>query len=219
MSRKKLHRFQQNAESQNVIEPGKPLFETIKGNWSKDFFENDKPIVLELGCGLGEYSVGLARVFPEKNFIGVDIKGDRIARGSQAAIQEGLQNVGFLRTKIQEITKFFAENEVDEIWITFPDPRPRNKDIKRRLTSPRFLEMYRFIIKNGGLLHLKTDSEPLFDYSYEELKKFGLQELIFTKDLHNSPLAELHHGIKTKYEGIFGAKGFLINYLQGRVKK
>lgn len=219
MSRKKLLFFQQNAESQNVIEPGKPLFETIKGQWHDVFFKNSNPIVLELGCGKGEYSVGLARVFPEKNFIGMDIKGDRIARGSQQALAEDLTNVAFVRSKIQEIEKFFAEDEISEIWITFPDPRPRNKDIKRRLTSPRFLEMYRNILKNNGTIHLKTDSEPLFDYSLDVFQKIGLVELRFTKDLYASDMAYLHFGIKTKYEGIFSAMGFKINYLQGKLQK
>lgn len=219
MSRKKLLRFQQNTESHNVIEPGKPLFESIKGNWLRDYFQNLNPIVLELGCGMGEYTVGLARVFTNKNFIGVDIKGDRIARGSQAALGEQLKNVAFVRTKIQEIERFFDENEVDEIWITFPDPRPRNKDIKRRLTSPRFIEMYRRIIKPRGLLHLKTDSESLFDYSLDVLQNTLLQDVVFTKDLYQSALANDHFGIKTKYEGIFSAQGFKINYLRGWVNK
>jgi tRNA (guanine-N7-)-methyltransferase len=213
MSRKKSKRFAQARENFNVLEPGNELFSEINGNWNKLFFKNQNPIVLEIGCGKGEYTIGLAKLFPEKNFIGIDIKGDRIAVGSNKAIEHNLNNVGFLRIKVQELLNFFNENEVSEIWITFPDPQPLKSGIKKRLTNERFLEMYKNILSLNGILHLKTDSEILFDYSLETIKSFGTKNLVFTKDLYNSDLKVQHFGIKTRFEEIFTEKGFLINYL------
>lgn len=214
MTRRKIHRFQFNATSTNVIEVGKPIYTSIKGNWRTQYFNNVNPIVLELACGKGEYTVGLAQAFPEKNFIGIDIKGDRMARGAQAAQQLQLGNVAFLRTDIRYLHEFFEEGEVDEIWITFPDPQPRPKQEKHRLTHPGFLERYTHILKPAGTLHLKTDNPPFFAYSLETIPEAGFTDLIYTTDLYNSPLNQIHLGIKTKYEGIFFDKGFTINYLQ-----
>ena len=214
MTRRKQHRFLQNQESPNVIEAGKPAYKTIKGNWRRDYFGNDQPIVLELACGKGEYTIGLGQAYPQTNFIGVDIKGDRIARGSQAALQRGLTNVAFLRTDISFIEEFFEPGEVDEIWITFPDPQPRAKQEKHRLTHPRFLTVYKRLLKPGGTLHLKTDNPELFAYSVEQVEAEGFSSLQKTTDLYNSPLNQIHLGIKTKYEQLFFDKGFTINYLQ-----
>ncbi len=200
-------------ENLNVLEPGKVLYENIKGNWNSIFFQNENPIVLEIGCGKGEYTIGLAKLFPEKNFIGIDIKGDRIAVGSNNAIVQDLKNVGFLRIKVQDLISFFEKDEVSEIWITFPDPQPLKSGIKRRLTNDRFLEMYKSILIEDGILHLKTDSELLFDYTLERLEAFGTKDLVFTKDLYQSDLNVRHFGIKTRFEEIFTNKGFLINYL------
>lgn len=197
-----------------MIEMGKPLFTEIKGNWQTDYFKNQQPLVLELACGKGEYTVGLARAYPATNFIGVDIKGDRIARGSQAAQTEGLANVAFLRTDIRYLTDFFADGEVSEIWITFPDPQPRDRQEKHRLTFPSFLTMYRRVLAPGGLLHLKTDNTDFFDYSLTTLPANGFTDLIATHDLYQSELNDLHLGIKTKYEALFYDKGFSIKYLQ-----
>lgn len=214
MTRRKQHRFVQNAESTNVIEVGKPLYKTIKGNWRNDYFGNENPIVLELACGKGEYTVGLAQAFPGVNFIGVDIKGDRIARGSQAAQTLGLANVAFLRTDINFLTEFFQDREVDEIWVTFPDPQPRPKQEKHRLTHPRFLTLYKRLLKPGGTFHLKTDNPELFAYSVEKVEEEHFTDLQLTTDLYTSPLNAIHLGIKTKYEQLFYDKGFTINYLQ-----
>jgi tRNA (guanine-N7-)-methyltransferase len=214
VTRRKTHRFLQNAESANVIEAGKPLYKTIRGRWRSDYFGNDNPIVLELACGKGEYTVGLGTAFPQLNFIGVDIKGDRIARGSKAAQTRGLTNVAFLRTDINFLTEFFSEGEVNEIWITFPDPQPRPKQEKHRLTHPRFLAVYRQLLVPGGTLHLKTDNPELFAYSLEQVQQADCMNLQSTTDLYNSPLNEIHLGIKTKYEQLFFNQGFTINYLQ-----
>jgi tRNA (guanine-N7-)-methyltransferase len=214
VTRRKHHFFLQNAESANVIEVGKSLYKTIKGRWRQDYFTNDNPIVLELACGKGEYSIGLAQAFPDTNFIGVDIKGDRIARGSKIAQTLGLSNVAFLRTDINYLQEFFEEGEVNEIWITFPDPQPRPKQDKHRLTHPRFLAIYKQLLVRGGTMHLKTDSPELFGYSVEQVKQFGCYDLQLTTDLYQSPLNKIHFGIKTKYEQVFFDKGFTINYLQ-----
>ena len=214
MTKRKNHRFLHNAESRYVIEAGKPLYKTIKGRWCTEYFANDNPIVLELACGKGEYTVGLAQAFPTTNFIGVDIKGDRIARGAQAAQQLGLVNAAFLRTDINFLREFFINQEVSEIWITFPDPQPRPRQEKHRLTHPRFLLLYKELLQPGGTLHLKTDSPELFAYSAEQIGGSGFIDLQITTDLYNSPLNEIHLGIKTKYEQMFFEKGFTINYLQ-----
>ncbi|GAB4039126.1 tRNA (guanosine(46)-N7)-methyltransferase TrmB [Spirosoma jeollabukense] len=214
MTRRKAQFFLQNAESENVIEVGKPLYKTIRGHWQRDYFRNGNPIVVELACGKGEYTVGLAQAFPDTNFIGVDIKGDRIARGSQAAQTLGLTNVAFLRTDINFLTEFFVEGEINEIWITFPDPQPRPKQEKHRLTHPRFLELYKKLLVPDGMLHLKTDNPELFAYSLGTVRQLGFVNLQYTTNLYQSSLNNLHLGIKTRYEQLFFNKGFTINYLQ-----
>ena len=213
-TRNKLEKFEYIKNSPLVLEWKKDIFETIKGNWA-DFFKNEKPITLELGCGRGEYTVGLARVFPDRNHIGVDIKGNRIWKGTKTATDEGLTNVAFLRTQILLIDKFFEEGEVDEIWITFPDPRPKESDIKRRLVSPRFLRLYEKFLKKGGFLHLKTDNEGFFDYAMEVFKEENKNILISTKDLYSQPeLLKEHHGIQTAFETAYLGKGVSIKYLR-----
>lgn len=211
--RLKLQRFEQNRLANNVIERGKLAYTTSKGNWNKSQFPIDQPIVVELGCGKGEYTVGLAQAFPDKNFVGVDVKGDRIARGSQQALVGNLTNVAFLRTDIQYLEEFFAPGEISEIWITFPDPQPRDKQEKHRLTYAKFLDMYGKLLSPSGLLHLKTDNAPFFAYSMGSLPANGFALLDWTTDLYNSLLNERHLGIQTKYEAMFFAKGFSINYL------
>jgi tRNA (guanine-N7-)-methyltransferase len=159
--------------------------------------------------------VGLAALFPDKNFIGVDIKGERIWKGSTIAVEQNLANVAFLRTPILDIESFFAEGEVDEVWITFPDPRPRKRDIKRRLTSTRFLEMYKKLAKPGSYIRLKTDNTPLFEYSLEEIQpRTDIHDFQFTTDLYESELRPECFDIKTKYEQAFAAKGEKIKYLR-----
>jgi tRNA (guanine-N7-)-methyltransferase len=214
MGRKKLERFAQNAANYNVIEDGKEFYGNSKGKWQSEHFKNASPIVLELACGRGEYAVGMAELFPNKNFIGVDIKGARIWKGSSIAIEKGLTNVAFLRTYIQNLESFFAEKEVSEIWIIHPDPRPKEADARRRLTHPRFLEMYKKLLQKEGWLHLKTDNTGLFDYTLEVLKEIAIKNLVYTYDLNNSEWASEHFGIKTKYEIAFEQKGETIKYLK-----
>lgn len=214
MSRGKQARFAKNTEAKNLLEPGKEGFDTIKGNWKKDFFKNDKPITLEMGCGRGEYTVGLGRIFSDRNFIGIDIKGSRICNGSQIALNEGIDNVGFLRTHILFLSDLFENNEVDEIWVTFPDPRPKDRDIRKRLISPRYLNLYRTVLKKGGIVHLKTDNKDLYDYSLDLVNEQGLKVLANTDDLYASHLLDDHHDLQTTYEKRYIAEGFKINYLK-----
>lgn len=220
MSRQKNLRFEETFKAHNVIEENKPHYLQMKGNWNRDFFKNDQPITLEIGCGRGEYSVGLARIHPDRNFIGVDIKGDRLWAGSSQATEENLANVCFLRAQIQQIDDFFEENEVQSVWITFPDPRPKDRDIKRRLTSPRYLAHYKNMLKPGGMVYLKTDSTSLFEYTLEALnERDDIIDLEYTFDLYQSEYIDEHHGIKTMFEQKFHALGEDIKYLKFRFEQ
>tara|TARA_Y100000588_G_scaffold385596_1_gene479283 strand:- start:90 stop:749 length:660 start_codon:yes stop_codon:yes gene_type:complete len=215
MGRSKLKRFAENLERENILQDDKPNFDKLKGNWNREHFKNDLPLIVELGCGKGEYSVGLAERFPQNNFIGVDVKGDRLWVGSTEAIEKGIDTVAFLRAQIQQIDTFFDENEVSEFWITFPDPRPKKRDIKRRLTSPRFLEMYKKLLKPEGIVNFKTDNTALFEYTLETLQeRKDIKDLKFTFDLYNSDLQEYTFGIKTTFEKKYLEKGVEIKYMQ-----
>jgi len=215
MSRKKLVRFAQNEVNPNVVQAGKPIFDQIKGQWNTLQFANDQPLVVELACGRGEFTLGLGRQYPNQNFIGVDIKGSRIWKGSSSATAEGIHTVAFLRTQIQQLQDLFAPGEISELWITFPDPFPRDGDEKRRLTSPKFLEMYKQLVKTGGLIHFKTDNTGLYEYTDLVLKDRPDCQIHFnTADFYESELREAHHGIKTRYEKIFSDKGEKIKYIQ-----
>ena len=184
----------------------------LKGHWNSNFFNNDNPIVLELGCGKGEYAVGLARKFPSKNYIGVDIKGARMWTGAKQAHTEGLANVAFLRTNIELIPHFFAPGEVSEIWITFPDPQMRK--VRKRLTSTRFMELYRMILKPDGLVHLKTDSPFLYTYTDAMVKVNNLPVVVNTDNLYHSGITDDILEIKTFYEQQWLDRGPTIKYLQ-----
>ncbi|MBL3655708.1 tRNA (guanosine(46)-N7)-methyltransferase TrmB [Fulvivirga sediminis] len=215
MARGKLARFAANAERKNVIEPGKPILDEIKGHWHERYFENENDITLELACGRGEYTIGLSRLFPEKNFIGIDLKGDRIWKGSGIALEEGLDNVGFLRVHILELEKYFEPQEVSDIWITFPDPRPRDRDEKRRITHGRYLDIYKGILKHNGNVFFKTDNTGLFEYTLEVLKERNdIKDLVYTFDLYHSDLKEECYDIRTRYEKKFSEEGHDIKYLR-----
>ncbi|MBF9253659.1 tRNA (guanosine(46)-N7)-methyltransferase TrmB [Pontibacter sp. 172403-2] len=217
MTRSKLAKFAAVAERDNVIQDGDALYGRMAGQWRQIRFENDNPLVLEIGCGRGEYTVGMAQLFPDKNFIGIDIKGERLWKGSTRALELDLNNVAFLRVFVEQLADHFAPGEADEIWITFPDPRPKDRDIKRRLTSPRFLNIYRQILKPGGLIHLKTDNQDLYAYTLEVLQERHAKQLLYTEDLYKSGLREHTHGIYTTYEQRYMAEGIPIKYIQFQV--
>ncbi|HNP17666.1 MAG TPA: tRNA (guanosine(46)-N7)-methyltransferase TrmB [Fulvivirga sp.] len=217
--RDKTSRFADIEAWPNVIEPSKPIYEHVKGQWHQEIFKNDNPITLELACGRGEYTVGLSRLFPNQNHIGIDIKGDRIWKGSGIAMEEGLSNAAFLRAHLLELNNFFEKGEVADIWITFPDPRPRDRDIKRRVTHERFLEIYKNIVAKDATIRLKTDNTGLFEYTLELLQsREDVKDLIFTFDLYHSEYREECHEIRTRYEQKFSSEGHDIKYLKFRFK-
>ena len=218
-SKNKLKRFKENETFDNVVQPTRAEVTdgtfSLKGNWKKDFFKNDNALVLELGCGKGEYSVNLARKYPNKNFLGIDIKGARFWRGAKTALEEGMSNVGFLRTQIELVNFLFTENEVDEIWITFPDPQIKYKRTKHRLTNQEFLDKYRYILKPEGIVHLKTDSEFMHGYTLGLLH--GLDEDIeyAHHDVYgNSHSPEEVVSIQTFYESQYLEVNKKITYIR-----
>ncbi len=215
MGKDKLRRFAAIKEFKNFFEPliGEEYY--MKGKWKSDYFKNENPIVLELGCGKGEYTVGLAKHFPNKNFIGCDIKGSRMYIGATEALENNMTNVAFVRTKIDFITDCFIENEIDEIWLTFSDPQPKKPN--KRLSSKPFIARYRKFLKPDGIIHMKTDSDLLFEFTEEEIKEnYKLLEL--TWDLYNELPENLDQitkdifHIKTHYEKLFTKKGSIIKY-------
>ncbi|MBI9067356.1 MAG: tRNA (guanosine(46)-N7)-methyltransferase TrmB [Salinivirgaceae bacterium] len=217
MGKGKLHKFQEIGVFEHVIEPEIKAFvgenHPLKGKWNKEFFKNTNPIVVELGCGKGEYSVGLATAFPNKNFIGIDIKGARIWKGAKTSQEAGLKNIGFLRTRIEVINSFFDEGEVDEIWVTFPDPQQKKRRAKKRLTSSVFLAKYQKILKNNGLVHLKTDSSFLYQYTQELTLLNELNIVKNTRDLYGENWVDKILSIQTYYEKLHIDEGDKINYI------
>lgn len=218
-SKNKLKRFKENETFSNVIQPTREdvLNNTLmlKGNWNRNFFKNENPIVLELGCGKGEYSVNLATMFPKKNFLGIDIKGARFWRGAKTALAEKINNVGFLRTQIELVDCIFDENEVDEIWITFPDPQIKYKRTKHRMTNPDFLSKYKKILKPNGMVHLKTDSEYMHGYTLGLLQGLGLTIEYAHHDVYGTTNAPKEvTNIQTYYESQYLAINKKITYLR-----
>lgn len=227
MGKDKLRKFKEVEEFEHCIEP---TFDEamhnglyLQNKWKSDFFKNDLPIVLELACGGGEYTVGLGERYPEKNFIGVDIKGNRIWKGAKKSFLNGMKNIGFLRTRIDFIANCFGENEVDEIWITFPDPQPQKNRKRKRLTNPLFLNRYRKILKEDGWIRLKTDSDFFFEFTLEVIETFNLETKIVVRDVYNeyipnhpdTALAE-ELAIKTYYEQKWLDQGKTIKYVAFR---
>lgn len=222
-SKNKLKRFRENETFGNVFQPTREdIVDTVfplKGNWNKDVFKNDNPIVLELGCGKGEYSVGLAARYPEKNFIGIDIKGARFWRGAKTAVENGLNNVAFIRTQIELIEDVFAENEVSEIWITFPDPQIKYKRTKHRLTNAEFLQRYKKILNETGVVNLKTDSEFMHGYTLGLLHGEGHEVIYANHDVYkNEGAPEVVTAIQTFYESQYLEINKAITYIQFRIK-
>jgi tRNA (guanine-N7-)-methyltransferase len=212
MGKDKIRRFAEIDTFSNVLQldAGKPYL----GKWAADFFKNDNPVVLELACGKGEYTVNLAQLFPDKNFIGVDYKGNRIWRGAKTALEDGVPNVAFLRIQIENLSEYFAPGEVDEIWITFPDPQPQLSREKKRLTSPRFLDKYRVLLKPGGCVNLKTDNDGLHAYTADKIAELNLPLHARTEDLYHSEFADEVLSIKTYYEKKYLKHNKNINYLK-----
>lgn len=207
MAQKKLLRFSEIKKFPNVLE----YPEGMKGRW-KVFFENSKPIILELACGRGEYTIGLAQLYPGKNFIGLDIKGNRMYIGAKKALDTQLSNTAFLRTQIEMLPNYFEQDEVDEIWIIFPDPHLRTSKAKKRLTHPRFLRLYRQILKAGGIIHLKTDSPALYRFTKRVIEMYGLILHEDCDDVYNkTDMPELK--IRTHYEELDIAKTDTVYYL------
>lgn len=250
MGKNKLARWTELGSYDNVIEPligevsGKD--HPVKGKWNQQIFKNTNPLVLELGCGRGEYTIGLANKFPDKNYIGIDIKGARMWRGAKTSNEQGLPNVAFLRTRIEFINSFFAPGEVDEIWITFPDPHPGGRNSNKRLTSPWYLNSYRLFLKDKGVVHLKTDNRELYDFTNKMLTYNNVDILVSTDDLYSKDAVDksvyslqktLSHpeshdaavnpgtsyyddilSIRTHYEAIFLKAGQKITYLAFRLE-
>ncbi|MAP53817.1 MAG: tRNA (guanosine(46)-N7)-methyltransferase TrmB [Altibacter sp.] len=222
-SKNKLKRFKENETFANVVQPTREeIFQDthqLKGNWRTNFFKNDHPIVLELGCGKGEYTVNLAQQYPEKNFIGFDIKGARFWRGAKTALENNLNNVGFLRMQIELITHVFDQNEVDEIWITFPDPQIKYKRTKHRLTNREFLEKYKTILKPQGIVHLKTDSEFMHGYTLGLLQGLEEEILYAHHDVYgNDHTPEEVTRIQTFYESQYLEVDKKITYVRFRFR-
>jgi tRNA (guanine-N7-)-methyltransferase len=214
----KLKRFEIISQRENVVEPGKEIFLKIKGNWNRDYFKRDKPITLELACGRGEYSVGMAKLFSGAQFYWCrQKKAIAFGKAAPGRVEDQLSNVAFLRTEILFIESFIADGEMDEIWLTFPDPRPRIRDAKRRLSSSRYIDMYKKLLRPGGYFRFKTDNTDLFNFTLEELgQRNDLEDFEFTHDLYASDLRAECYDIKTRYEEMFAAKGEKIKYLRFR---
>jgi tRNA (guanine-N7-)-methyltransferase len=208
----KLRRFAEISMFSNVLQLEEGA--KFKGTWASGFFKNSNPIVLELACGKGEYAVHMATLFPGKNFIGIDYKGNRIWRGAKTALEDGVGNVAFLRIQIESLLDYFAQGEVDEIWITFPDPQPQLSREKKRLTSQRFLDMYKTILKPGSAINLKTDNDDFYQYTVEKISEFSLNLHIRTEDLYHSEFADEVLSIKTYYEKKYLQHEKNINYLK-----
>ncbi|MCX6332942.1 MAG: tRNA (guanosine(46)-N7)-methyltransferase TrmB [Bacteroidia bacterium] len=223
MGKNKLARWAELGTFDNVIQHEKDVGfgkeHPVRGKWRSDIFRNQNPIILELGCGKGEYTTGLSQRFPGNNYIGVDIKGSRMWRGAKTAHENKFRNAAFLRTRIEFINSFFTEDEVDEIWLTFPDPQADKKNSNKRLTCPWFLNNYRSFLKDKGIIHLKTDNYELYRYTKNIAERNNLSVIIATTDLHKELEGNEILLIRTHYEDIFLKEGLKINYLAFRLEK
>lgn len=220
MGKNKLQRYSDNKELDNVFEHTEFQDEDVpKGEWSSRIFENDNPIILELACGKGEYTTSLAASNPDKNFIGVDIKGDRIWKGANRAKDQDLENVRFLRCFIDHLDEFFGSEEVSEIWITFPDPFLKKSKSNKRLTSPKFLDIYRKVAQKDAIVHLKTDSKPLFDFTTEVVTEQHLPVLKKIDDLYSESVIPDELSIQTYYEKKHLERGRTIQYIRFRLNR
>jgi tRNA (guanine-N7-)-methyltransferase len=221
VSKKKLQRFAETATFPNFFQPE---FEEIsdgfylKGHWNDQYFKRSAPLFLELGCGKGEYTIGLTRKFPDRNYIGIDIKGARMWRGAKTAIEENISHVAFIRTHINVINNLFAANEVDGLWITFPDPQPQQSRVNKRLTSPRFLDLYSHILKPDAVINLKTDDEGLYKYTLEVIEQQGHKLHCKSSDVYKKPIPGEVSEIQTFYEKIWLEQEKKIKFLSFTLK-
>lgn len=225
MGKNKLARFEDNLSFDCLIQPVSTdvlnASHPMKGNWNKDFFKNDNPIIVELGCGKGEYAIGLSRIFPNKNFLGVDIKGARLWRGAKTVTDEKLPNVGFVRTRVDLTPSFFDKNEIDEIWLTFSDPQKKKE--RKRLSSPIFIEKYRQFLKPGGIVHVKTDSDLLYEYTMEQIQENNYDLLIENNDIYNGFVQKQSEelqkilSIRTFYESMWLKQDIPIKYISFKI--
>ena len=225
MAKRKLQRFAENETFDHFFQPGWEELSagfSLRGNWNLDFFRNTNPIIIEVGCGKGEYTVDLSDKYPVRNFIGIDKKGARMWRGAKTSIEEQRKNVAFVRVRAENIGKVFGSAEVDEIWITFPEPQPNSPRHSKRFTSPQFIERYRQILKEGGIIHLKTDNDMFYNYTLDIIKEGGHELLYHNSDLYSNPGdAEVKDviDVQTHYEKIWLSQGLTIKYLRFRLKK
>ncbi|MCF8230311.1 MAG: tRNA (guanosine(46)-N7)-methyltransferase TrmB [Bacteroidales bacterium] len=223
MVKKKLKRFRENKtfshlHEYNYVRLQKEPF-PWKGRWSKEYFRNDNPITLELGCGKGEYTIALSKWYPERNFIGIDLKGARLWRGCKTVEEENIRNVAFIRSRADFLEDFFGENEISEIWITFPDPQMQSPRRKKRLTSPRFMNHYLKILKPGGMIHLKTDNEMFYEYTLNRIKESGSKILYASDDVYHSDAPKAITEVQTFYEQMHLEKGKTIKYVNFILKQ
>jgi len=215
VARNKLAKFEENETFSHMFYfPHEELIKgfPLKGKWKKEFFKNDNPITLELGCGKGEYTVGLAKKYPNRNFIGIDLKGSRMWHGAKSVKEEGLQNAAFIRSKVDQLTQYFDSHEVEEIWLTFSDPQPKKE--RRRLTSPRFLNLYREVLSPNGKIHQKTDSKELFDYTWEVINYYNFHVDYTSSNVYETETENDITSIQTYYEKMFLKDGIPINYVR-----
>jgi tRNA (guanine-N7-)-methyltransferase len=225
LAKRKLQRFAENATFNHFFQPlweelaaGFPL----RGKWNSDFFGNNNPVIIEMGCGKGEYTVDLSDKYPERNFIGIDKKGARMWRGAKTSIEDNRKNVAFVRTRAENICMVFGPGEIDEIWITFPEPQPNSPRHSKRFTSPEFISRYRKMLKPGGSIHLKTDSDLFYTYTLEVISESGHDLLYSNGDLYANPTdPEVKDvvDVQTHYEKIWLSQGLTIKYLRFRLKE
>jgi len=218
MGRNKLEKFAENKTFPNFFDVDYQSIKNadfqLKGNWKKEFFKNNNPIVLELGCGRGEYTIGLAEKYPDKNFIGIDKKGARVWKGCKYSIENEMKNVAFVRTQISYVTHYFDKDEVSEIWLTFPDPQPKRTKKNKRLTSPLYLDFYKKIIQPNGFIHLKTDNESLFEYTQEVINDFQYKIIDNKSDIYSHNQMDEDTLIETYYEKKWKSQGHKIYYIK-----